>query len=948
MALLRTRTKVRPRRIQLDIEQLEDRRLLAVAINVDAAANRHLIDPNIYGTAFADSTALSDLNLTVNREGGNMASRYNWQQNAANHAADWYFESIGEDGTAAGAWVDNLIAASQAAGAQAVATIPTIGWVANLGANRSKLASYSVAKYGAQQDTDYWMPDAGNGILANGTEITWNNPNDANVPADVNFAKSWVQHLIARWGMSSNGGLRYYTLDNEPSIWHETHRDVHPTGATMEEVRDKIISYATMIKSLDPGAKIIGPEEFGWSGYLYSGYDLQAGEQNGWSHFPDREAHNDMDYLPWLLDQVRQHDAATGQRLLDYFTVHYYPQGGEFSDDVSQSMQLLRNRSTRSLWDPSYVDQSWIGDTVRLVPRLREWVNAYYPGTKIGVTEYNWGAEGHMNGATAQADVLGIFGREGLDLANRWTTPAVGTPAYLAMKMYRNYDGNDSAFGNTSVATAVANPDQVSAFGSLRASDGALTVMVVNKNLYSSGNPGATTSITINIGNFASNGIAQRWQLSAINPSDQTRAAITHLADQTFSGNSLTVSVPMQSVTMFVLTAGQATPQAPTGLTALAGNGQATLTWSATAGAGSYNIYRGTVSGGEGNTSYRSGLTATSLVDAGLSNGTTYFYQVTAVNSSGESARSGEASALPTAPPVSSVVTAINAAGKAAGLYLADTGFSGGSVNSTTANIDTSRVSNPAPQSVYRTWRAGNFTYTVSGLTASKAYTVRLHFSENAVSAKGQRVFSVNINGVKVLDRFDVFAAAGGRFKAIAKPFTVAATSGGKLTIQFVTNIGAARVNGIEVLPGPVLALAAGGSGAGVYKADAFFTGGLTASTTAAIYSGLVNDPAPQTVYQSERYGDFSYVLGNLTPGKTYTVRLDFAEIYWDGPGKRLFNVRMNGSEALNNFDIFVAAGGKNRAVRREFSVVADALGQIVIDFVSVVNYAKISGIAVL
>ena len=86
-------------------------------------------------------------------------------------------------------------------------------------------------------------------------------------------------------------------------------------------------------------------------------------------------------------------------------------------------MQLRRNRSTRSLWDPNYVDETWINDKVQLIPRLQNWVNTYYPGTPIGITEYNWGAENHINGATTQADIFGIFGREGLDMAARWTTP---------------------------------------------------------------------------------------------------------------------------------------------------------------------------------------------------------------------------------------------------------------------------------------------------------------------------------------------------------------------------------------------------------------------------------------------------------------------------------------------------------------------------------------------
>ena len=94
---------------------------------------------------------------------------------------------------------------------------------------------------------------------------------------------------------------------------------------------------------------------------------------------------------------------------------------------------------------------------------MKNWVNTFYPGTQTGITEYNWGAENHINGATAQADILGIFGREGLDLAARWTTPASSTPTYKAMKMYRNYDGNKSTFGDTSVAATMSNPDTVAA-----------------------------------------------------------------------------------------------------------------------------------------------------------------------------------------------------------------------------------------------------------------------------------------------------------------------------------------------------------------------------------------------------------------------------------------------------------------------------------------------------
>src|SRR5213078_2543112 len=174
------------------------------------------------------------------------------------------------------------------------------------------------------------------------------------------------------------------------------------------------------------------------------------------------------DYLPWLHDQLRRTNNATGQRLLDLFTVHYYPQGGEFGSEVSTSMQLRRNRSTRSLWDTNYVDETWINDKVRLIPRLKQWAAQYYPGTPVGITEYNWGAENHINGATAQADILGIFGREGLDMAARWTIPDSTSPIYNAFKLYRNYDGHKSTFGTQSVSTSVPNPDNLSAFSAIR------------------------------------------------------------------------------------------------------------------------------------------------------------------------------------------------------------------------------------------------------------------------------------------------------------------------------------------------------------------------------------------------------------------------------------------------------------------------------------------------
>ena len=177
----------------------------------------------------------------------------------------------------------------------------------------------------------------------------------------------------------------------------------------------------------------------------------------------------------------------------------------------------------------------------KLIPRLRNWVDTYfYPGTPIGITEYNWGAEGHINGATAQADIYGIFGRQGLDIGARWTTPLTNTPTYKAMKLYRNYDGNRSTFGDTSVlASSTANADNLSVFAAERSSDGALTVMVVSKVL------AGTTPVTVNLTNFGPGPSAQVWQLTASN-------VIARLADIPVT-DRFTATVPAQSVTLFVV-----------------------------------------------------------------------------------------------------------------------------------------------------------------------------------------------------------------------------------------------------------------------------------------------------------------------------------------------------------------------------------------------------------
>ena len=311
---------------------------------------------------------------------------------------------------------------------------------------------------------------------------------------------------------------------------------------------------ARMIKTADPTAQVAGPEEWGWTGFFHSGYDTWWASKHSWNPpLPDKAGREGLDMAPWLLRQWAREEKRGGRRLLDVFSLHYYPQGGEFTDNVEPAMQLRRNRSTRSLWDNNYKDESWINDRVRLIPRMREWVAGYYPGTKTCLTEYSWGAEKHINGATTQADILGILGREGIDIATRWICPDPQTPTFKAFQMYRNYDGKGSTFGDTSVACTVPNPDEISAFAARDSKTGALTVMLVAKT------PGVGATVRVVLAHHNPAATARAYQLTAAN-------TIATLPPVAVAGDkSVTVTVPPQSVTLLVIgrRSGQTSPSLP-------------------------------------------------------------------------------------------------------------------------------------------------------------------------------------------------------------------------------------------------------------------------------------------------------------------------------------------------------------------------------------------------
>ncbi len=554
------------------------------ALSVDAAAGRHAISPDIYGiNDYADQGLASQARVGVRRWGGDATSTYNWLLDTYNSGGDYFFEDYAYPATSGatlpdGSQFDAFMTTGLTTGTKRLATIPVMGWLPN---TRANVCSYSVAKYGAQQKTDPYHADCGNGYAPDGTTKIVNDPNDANTPYDQTFAQQWINYLTSHYGSAEEGGVQIWSLDNEPEWWFSVHMDIHPSTSTYDEMISRGQTYAAAIKAADPTALITGPVAAGWSGYFYSATDFVSGWSTGpdykfYSNPVDRLAHGNVPFVEWYMQQMSNYEAQHGTRLLDYVDVHGYitPNGIGFGTATDPASTLLRLTSTRVFWDPNYAapdastpDAGYPnGEPPYLIPRMLQWVANDYPGTKTAITEYNWGAVSDITGAVAEADLLGIFGREGLDLATMWAPPnpnASGStppdPTAYAFKMYLNYDGSGNQFGETGVSAISSNPDQLSIFAAQR-SDSALTIMVLNKTA-------TPETAPISVANFESSGTAQVWQYSS---ADLT--AIERAPDAAVGGGSVTLSFPAYSITLLVLPEAPASLPQPQPIVAAVGN----------------------------------------------------------------------------------------------------------------------------------------------------------------------------------------------------------------------------------------------------------------------------------------------------------------------------------------------------------------------------------------
>jgi len=530
------------------------------ALQVNVSASRHAISPYIYGVNYADESFAKEVRLPVRRWGGNATTRYNWKNNMSNRAADWFFENLPEGSDSS--WnlpdqsaANRFIEQDRRTGTRTLMTVPLIGWTPK---DRVKNCGFSRAKYGEQEKyDDQWWADCGNGKSKDGKrDLTGNDPKDTSAEAGPDFVGEWVRYLVARYGAASQGGVLFYNLDNEPDWWYATHRDVHPDQAGYDEIRDRTCLYAPAVKAADPSALTLGPASGGWWSALYTAKDWVAGWKVPpyfWDSNPvDRKAHGDIPFVEWYLQQMQAYEKQNGVRILDMLDIHGYIAPDAVTGDQAgdAATQALRLESTRALWDPTYKLDA-LKEYPRLIPRMHEWVDRNYPGTKIGITEYNWGAlkDGlSINGALAQADILGIFGRENLDLATLWG-PGTGDwnkPWSFTYRMFLNYDGAGGSFGDVGVQAASADQGKLALYAAQRSSDSALTMMVINKSA------GDLTS-TIALSGFVPSGSAKVYRYSAGN-----LASIVAQPDQALTASGFEATFPASSITLLTAQAAAA------------------------------------------------------------------------------------------------------------------------------------------------------------------------------------------------------------------------------------------------------------------------------------------------------------------------------------------------------------------------------------------------------
>src|SRR5574338_999640 len=406
-------------------------------------ASTYLISPFIYGVNLYRDTDSYPTWSMFGRCGGNLWTPYNWRNNASNSGSDWQqfntpFLGGGDvPGMAIGKRLEKILSVPRG---QALITIPIGDHVA-----RDKILS------DVRQSPDYMK-----------TRFMTSTAS-AGVSAEV-----YQQDLLI-WLVKTYGYDRLsFCLDNEPDLWSKTHPLLFPNQPNYESYVERFTKAAKEVRRIAGGCPIYGPALSGYYGLMTNG-------------MVPKDPRNFTEYF---LSTMRQKSTEYGQKLLDVFDFHWYPEHhGSNNIPVSQddnNAETVRARleAPRSLWDATFKENSWIANDVikgpiNLLPTLKKQIADHYPGTLVYISEYYYGGGNHVSGFLTQADVLGIFGREGVYSANLWHLGSTDdSEIHRAFELYKD-------FGLIGLRATTSDPVNTSIYAAKNGSK--INIIAINK-----------------------------------------------------------------------------------------------------------------------------------------------------------------------------------------------------------------------------------------------------------------------------------------------------------------------------------------------------------------------------------------------------------------------------------------------------------------------------------
>jgi len=416
-----------------------------------------------YGPNPPDMQAMRGVGLA--REGGNRLTAYNWETNASNAGNDWHFQNDGYLGKSdVAGWTEtNFMKTAQSNGAAVLLTIPTAGYVA---ADKNGDGTGDVTKTPNWRETRFLKSYA----RKPGGHYAY--------PPDTTDKAVYQDEFVAYLEKTkTNSTPVFYAVDNEPDLWSQTHREIVDKPVTYAGIIANNIEFGSAIKAVAPKSLLFGPANYGW---------------NGFRTFQSASDGNHRDFLDVYLDGMHDAEKTQGKRILDVLDIHWYPEargdGVRITDETDKPGALAaRIQAPRSLWDSTYVEDSWIASSlgkkpIALIPGIEAQIDRYYPGTRFSISEYSYGGSKVISGAIAQADALGIFGRCGLFAAANWGLSTKDTAILAGMKAFVNYDGQGAHFGDQGLAVMGGRPETSSVYAALDSKKPRrLTIVAINK-----------------------------------------------------------------------------------------------------------------------------------------------------------------------------------------------------------------------------------------------------------------------------------------------------------------------------------------------------------------------------------------------------------------------------------------------------------------------------------